>query len=88
MTCEHCAKSAAEVRGGVLDWISVMALPDVTVQFGQREEIRGGQRVLVPIAASVSGALFQTDADGMVEDADGVWWHVGWADGIRVRRRA
>jgi len=65
----------------------LQTLPDVTPQFGSVEQILDGRRVIVPILSGGAAVLFQKEDDGVFEDAAGVYWLTGWADGRRVRRK-
>jgi hypothetical protein len=62
------------------------ALPEVG-GFGQREEMRDGRKVTIPVAER-SFALFHGPDDPLsVEDRNGSVWMVGWAGGVRYKQR-
>lgn len=68
----------------------LQAIRDVTPYFGQREEIRDGERVMVPVATPEPGGdwFVEKDTDPLfVTDANGVEWRLGWLNWERVRRR-
>ena len=64
------------------------ALPDATVGFGQRLEVRDGREVRIPVMEGVNGAMWHADDDPMlIQDAEGRCWSVGRIDGVRYKRR-
>lgn len=63
------------------------ALPDVTLVWGQREEIIDGRRVVTPVILGEAGAIYMAPEDGTFLDEDGDRWMVGHINGRRVRRR-
>lgn len=63
------------------------ALRDVSPSFGYVEKIIDGRKMRVAVLQGECGVLFQGDDDGVVTDADGNDWIVGWKGDERVRRR-
>jgi hypothetical protein len=62
------------------------ALPEDGL-FGEREEIRDGKIVRIPVLETV-GALYQGENDIMlIEDRHGRFWTTGWAGGVLYKRR-
>jgi hypothetical protein len=67
------------------------ALPDVTQRMGQREEIREGKRVVMPVLMGEPALLWQPSDTGpvLVTDCNGVDWFVGeLRDGTMAKREA
>jgi hypothetical protein len=63
----------------------LLALPDETPIFGQKEIIENGRRVIIPVAPDIR-ALYVGPDDGVYTDRSGTRWFVGWLDDRRVRR--
>ena len=64
------------------------ALPDATISFGQRIEVRDGRQVRIPVMEGIVGAMWHNDDDPMMmQDAEGRCWSVGWIDGVRYKRQ-
>lgn len=66
------------------------ALPDISQHYGEREEIRNGQRVVIPVLMGSPEMLWQPkdDASFVVRDRDGIEWFVGQRkDGTSAKRR-
>ena len=62
------------------------AMPEDGV-FTVREEIRDGQRWHVPVMGQSRALWTEPDEPCMVCDEHGEWWRIGWADGVRYKRR-
>lgn len=62
------------------------ALP-IDGEFGYREELRDGKRVLIPVLHTVGALWTEEDEPCMVVDAYGERWRIGWANGVRYRQR-
>ena len=68
----------------------LMALRDVTPYFGQREETRAWQRVVIPVRSPEPGGnwfVADDQAPLFVTDERGIDWQIGELNGQRVRRR-
>ena len=64
------------------------ALPDATIGFGQRIEVRDDRKVVIPVMEGIVGPMWHNDDDPMfIEDEKGRCWSVGWIDGVRYKRR-
>jgi hypothetical protein len=56
--------------------------------FGQRQEIRDGKTVNVPVMDGYMGPLYQGPDDVMyVRDQHGDLWTTGWAGDVLYKRR-
>jgi hypothetical protein len=64
------------------------ALPETGGDFGQKEIVLDGHRVVVPIPNE--GYLLYTRPDEVnsVIDSEGRRWMIGWWDGVRYKRKA
>jgi hypothetical protein len=62
------------------------ALPE-DGRFGEREEVIDGKRVRVPVLETVGVLWTPDDEPCMVRDIHGDYWTLGWANGVRYKRR-
>lgn len=63
------------------------ALPDASPQLGYIEKLINGKKVRIPTLVAAPVALYQREDDGVVMDANGIWWVTGWLNGVHVRRK-
>ena len=62
------------------------ALPE-TGGFEQREELRDGKKVIIPVALEAFALYQGPDDPACVIDEHGVRWLIGWANGVRYKSR-
>lgn len=66
----------------------MLALPDVTLRFGEARFVFNGKVVFRPVPEGEHGALLQGPEDGTFTDSTGRQWVTGTLQGRRVRRLA
>jgi len=62
------------------------ALPE-TGGFGYREEIRDGIKTRIPVMNPAFALWQKPDEPVSVLDSEGRRWMIGWANGIKYKRR-
>lgn len=55
--------------------------------FGSRDEMRDGKLIRIPVLFTVGALWSAPDEPEMVRDNTGDYWRVGWAKGVRYKRR-